>query len=228
MNAAGAVRDFMGRGPSVVKEYAAALNHATHPGWTVVQVTVLVGMYLIWDRQDKLMVDQKEQRQLKERAMLRSRFEPKCLEQGSKPACGALMALDKSEKSKITLMDSAYYAPVNYNEFVRPVECHPQPTDASDSCWQPGPAIAAVGFTKLSVLMVQQAITAYSEVERRLSQGAFDLGAVSELGAFVRETIDLNKDGSLTRFEMLAGVSRLVHPNFWHETHLNLLWKWPS
>ena len=38
----------------------------------------------------------------------------------------------------------------------------------------------------------------------------------------VRETIDLNKDDSLTRFEMLAGISRLVRPSFWqwHDTHI--------
>ena len=38
----------------------------------------------------------------------------------------------------------------------------------------------------------------------------------------MRETNDLNKDDSLTRFEMLAGISRLVRPSFWqwHDTHI--------
>ena len=40
----------------------------------------------------------------------------------------------------------------------------------------------------------------------------------------VRETIDLNKDDSLTRFEMLAGISRLVRPSFWqwHDTRIRM------
>ena len=35
------------------------------------------------------------------------------------------------------------------------------------------------------------------------------------------------RDGLVTRFELLAGVSRLVRPSFWNDAYIDLLWKWP-
>lgn len=168
----------------------------------------------------------REKRQLDERERVRSQLQPLCVQEGQMPACLALMALDSSAKGKMSWMDGAYYAPINWTAFAQPPPpC--EPTVKKVSCWQPGTVLAAVGYTALPVLTVEQASAAYAELERRLPSGAIDTGTFSDIRDFVRASIDQNSDGLVTRFELLAGASRLVRPSFWNDAYVDLLWKWP-
>ena len=48
------------------------------------------------------------------------------------------------------------------------------------------------------------------------------------LQAFVREEIDLNRDGTVTRYKVYAGLAKLIRREQWHDTYANGLWVIPA
>ena len=79
-----------------------------------------------------------------------------------------------------------------------------------------------MGASEAAELDVHQAASSYEYAVRSLDRSAL---LRHDLMAFVREEVDLNRDGRLSRYEVYAGLAKLIKREQWNDALADLLWK---
>ena len=195
----------LGQLVGLVKPTAEGFNHARFP--VVTCVFILAGLtilltYALSNRAIDLSFAQAEAAQ---RTGLYKRLTERCVDDDHLSSCKRLDALLHINSSAI--------------------EACPEADPAPTECWKAGPAIQKAGAADATELTVAQVAAAYAEIVRPLPA---EYITRTDLQAFVREEIDLNRDGTVTRYEVYAGLAKLIRREQWHDTYATGLWVIPA
>ena len=200
---------FLGGARDCLTPMIDAMNNAKFPGWTVAFIVSLVLLYICWDLIYLFKDDREEARKQAQTNALVTKLTMRCVEDEHWRSCrrlGTLLDLGADFSADSPAPPSA--------------PAQPEPA-AACVCWTPGTAVSAVGPVNASALTVVETADSYAEVLRSLPAGAL---AVFDLHAAVRNTVDLNKDSHLSRYEVFVGLSRVVDAKHWHEKLADQLW----
>ena len=196
-----AAQGHVGSSVSLIKPVARALNKAKHPKTTITFLLVSTAIVLsYWYKTEQYMAELRKG--TVEMATL------KCLEESHPVSC---RILEQALGLKLDLGAA--------NHTVG--RCDPGPPPLS-CAWTAGAAVRAAGFAELALLSTDQTVDVYGAMCRQLPTDACH--DYDDTYAFVREQVDLNRDGSLSRFEVFAGLPRLLRRAHWRDALADELW----
>ena len=194
---------------ALIKPTAEGFNTAKDPKVVCVFLLVALGLLLGYGLLNRLIDFQYTMGAAEERASLVKGLSQRCTDDDHSLSCQRLNELLNLNHS--TFQDA-------------PKEADPLPPDETPVCWKAGPAIRKAGAADATELTVAQAATAYGEVVRPLPPAWL---LRTDLQAFVREEVDINRDGAITRFEVYAGLAKLIRREQWDDTYADSLWVLP-
>ena len=195
----------LGQLVGLVKPTAEGFNHARFPVTTCVFILTGLTILLTYALSNRAIDLSFAQAEAAQRTGLYTRLTERCVDDDHLASCKRLDALLHINSSAIEACP----------------EADPPPAD----CWKAGPAIQKAGAADATALTVAQAAAAYAEIVRPLPT---EYITRTDLQAFVREEIDLNRDGMVTRYELYAGLAKLIRREQWHDTYANGLWVIPA
>ena len=200
----------LGQFVALVKPTAEGFNTARHPVVTCVFLLVALACFLSYALANRTIDLSFTKLEAEQRAILVKKLTERCTDDDHALSCERLDAL----------------LHLNHSSFQNaPEEADPPPTGKPRVCWKAGPAICKAGAADATELTVVQTAAAYGEVVRPLPAGWL---LRTDLQAFVREEVDINRDGTISRFEVYAGLAKLIRREQWSDTYAEGLWVIPA